>query len=337
MLMQNALRKVVDGRHLSEDEMIAVMTQIMDGGVEPALIAAFLTALRMKGEQVSEIAGAARAMREKAETLKVSTFPILDTCGTGGDEAATFNISTAAAFVAAGAGITVAKHGNKAVSSLSGSADVLNCLGVNIHAEKTVVAKCLEQVGIAFLFAPIMHPAMKNVAAVRKTLGFRTIFNLLGPLTNPAGAHVQVIGVYDMRWTSPLAQVLKGLGSHHAFIVHGADGLDEITLTTHTHVSELRNGGISDYKIEPEQFGLKRCSPEELKGGAPEENASIIRNLLAGEPGAKRDVVLLNAAAAIAATDKTDTIESGLAVARQSIDSGAALQKLKDLCRASNC
>jgi len=335
-MIANALRKVMEGHDLSGEEMGEVMARIMDGGADPIELGAFLTALRIKGESVAEIAGAAQVMRQRAVTLAVSADPILDTCGTGGDAAGTFNISTAAAFVVAGSGITVAKHGNRAVSSRSGSADVLKCLGVNIDAETYTVERCLERVGIGFLFAPRMHPAMKNAAEVRKSLGFRTIFNLLGPLTNPAGAHAQVIGVYDSRWTFPLAQVLKSLGSRHAFIVHGDDGLDEISLAAPTRVSELRKGEISNYKIEPEQFGLRRCSPDELTGGSPEDNAAIIRSILSGHRSPQRDVVVLNAAAAITAAGRTDTLQSALAVAENSIDCGAAQKKLTDLCHVSN-
>jgi anthranilate phosphoribosyltransferase len=336
MSIQEALRKVVDGRHLTEAEMTAAITEIMDGGVEPVVIGAFLTALRMKGEQACEIVGAAQAMRRKAEVLRVAAATVVDTCGTGGDGADTFNISTAAAFVVAGAGITVAKHGNRAVSSKSGSADVLKCLGVNIEAKRDKVEQCLERIGIGFLFAPMLHPAMKHAAAARKSLGFRTIFNLLGPLTNPAGAHAQVIGVYDFRWTEILARVLKDLGLRHALVVHGGDGLDEITLTTCTRVSELKNGEVRNYVIEPEQFGLKCCAPAELKGGTPEENAAIIRDILAGKPGARRDIVLLNAAAAIMAGGKAETIRDGLEMARKSVDSGAASRKLDALRQVSN-
>lgn len=336
MEIQSALHKVIERQDLSESEMIAVMNQIMEGGADISLMAAFLTALRMKGESVGEITGAAKAMRGKAESLKVSADPVVDTCGTGGDGAGTFNISTAAAFVVAGAGITVAKHGNRAVSSKSGSADVLKCLGVNIDADKSVVERCLEEVGIGFLFAPLMHAAMKYVIGVRRELGFRTIFNLLGPLTNPAKAHAQVIGVYDVRWTFPLACVLNELGCRRAFVVHGADGLDEITLTSHTHVSELKSGSVRNFSIHPEQLGFTHCSKADLKGGTPDENAAVIRALLEGETGPPRDIVLLNAAAAITVAGKSDSMQSALGLARQSIDSGAAYQKLKDLCQVSN-
>jgi len=327
-MIRKALKKVTDGKDLPESEMEEVMSQIMNGEVEPALLGAFLTGLRMKGESTQEIAGAAKVMREKAEKVLVSAEKVLDTCGTGGDGADTFNISTASAFVAAGAGITVAKHGNKAVSSRSGSADVLAKLGVNVQASKATVEKCIQEVGIGFLFAPLLHPAMKNAVAVRKALGIRTIFNVLGPLTNPAGAQYQVIGVYDPRWLVPFAEVLKDLGSKRAFIVHGYDGLDEIALTSKSHVAELSDGQISTYDIEPERFGLEKCHLEDLKGGDPDTNAQLIRRLLDGEKGPKRNVVLLNAAAGIAAV-KGLSLEEGLKEAEKSIDSGSAKKKLE--------
>lgn len=336
MEIQSALHKVIERKDLTEDEMISVMNGIMDVGSDVSLVGAFLTALRMKGECVSEIVGAAKVLREKSEKLDVSVEPIVDTCGTGGDCADTFNISTASAFVVAGAGVTVAKHGNRAVSSRSGSADVLKCLGVNIEADKSVVERCLSQAGIGFLYAPLMHKAMKQVSGIRKALGFRTIFNLLGPLTNPAGAHAQVMGVYDDQWTLPIAHVLKELGCQRAFVVHGFDGLDEITLTNHTTLVELRDGHISSYLIHPEELGFRCCSPADLKGGTPDENAAIIMALLKGEPGPKRDIVLMNAAAAIAVAGKSATMKSALELARRSIDTGAAYEKLMDLCRISN-
>ena len=336
MDIQSALRKVVERQDLTAGEMVAVMNQIMEGGADASVMAAFLTALRMKGESVGEIVGAAKSMRGKAESLSVAADPIIDTCGTGGDGAGTFNISTAAAFVVAGAGITVAKHGNRAASSRSGSADALKCLGVNIEADKSVVERCLAQVGIGFLFAPLMHTAMKYVIEVRRELGFRTIFNLLGPLTNPAKAHVQVVGVYDAQWTFPLACVLNELGCRRAFVVHGADGLDEITLTSHTHVSELKDGSVRNFLVHPEQLGFTYCTPADLKGGTPDENAAIILAALEGQTGPKRDIILLNAAAAIYVAGKSDSIQSALGLARQSIDTGAAYQKLKGLCQVSN-
>ncbi|CCQ91709.1 Anthranilate phosphoribosyltransferase [Nitrospina gracilis 3/211] len=332
----NILHKAVDGRDLTEDEMIHVMTLVMEGKVERSFLGAFLTALRMKGETVSEITGAAKVMREKAEKLEADGEHAVDTCGTGGDGANTFNISTAVAFVVAGTGVAVAKHGNRAVSSRSGSADVLKCLGVNVEAEKSVVEKCLKDAGIAFLFAPSMHKAMKHAADVRRELGFRTIFNLLGPLTNPAGVKAQVVGVFDVKWTEPLANVLGKLGCRHAFVVHGEDGLDEITLTTSTQVAELKDGKVKAYVFKPQEVGLTLCNAKDLQGGEVEDNAELVRGILAGAPGPKRDIVLLNAAAAIVAGGKATDLKAGIDIARRSIDSGAAKQKLEDLCRISN-
>ena len=335
MNIKEALNIVIDKEDLTKKEMVAVMTQVMEGQVEGSQLGAFLTALRMKGESVSEIVGAAQVMRDKAERLKVTADPIVDTCGTGGDGANTFNISTAAAFVVAGSGITVAKHGNRAVSSLSGSADVLKCLGVNIEAEKTAVENCLEDIGIGFLFAPLMHGAMKHAAGVRKELGFRTIFNLLGPLTNPAEAHAQVVGVYDSNRLEQIANVLKQLGSRHAFVVHGCDGLDEITLTGETRVCELVKGKVKEYLLRPESFGLHVCSPEDLTGGLPEKNADIINNILSGKKGPQRDIVLMNSSVAIIAGGRTENLKEAMHIARQSIDNGSAKKKLDDLCRVS--
>lgn len=331
MNIQHAVSKVQSGTDLEEAEMVSVMGQVMEGQVDDSELAAFLTALTKKGESIGEIVGSARVMRQKAEALKISSDNIVDTCGTGGDGGTTFNISTASAFVVAGAGIVVAKHGNRAVSSRSGSADVLKCLGVNIEADKAVVEKCVEQTGIGFLFAPLMHGAMKYAAPVRKKLGFRTIFNLLGPLTNPAHAHAQVIGVFDRKWVGPIAHVLKNLGSRHAFVVHGEDGLDEISLMNETLVAELVGGKVREYRIHPEEFGLERCSPGQVQGGSPEENADIIRAVLEGEAGPKLDIVLLNASAAICAGGRAGSIKDGLEVARKSIASGAAKEKLLKL------
>jgi anthranilate phosphoribosyltransferase len=273
-------------------------------------------------------------MRSKAE--KVSTQDAVDTCGTGGDGADTFNISTAVAFVVAGAGVRVAKHGNRAVSSKSGSADVLKCLGVNIEASLSTVERCIEEAGIGFLFAPLMHKAMKHAATVRKELGFRTLFNLLGPLTNPANAHAQVLGVYDSRWVNPLAEVLRDLGSRRALVVHGFDGLDEITLTSETQVSELKNDNVTSFTIDPKEYGYSLCSANDLKGGSPKENAGIIRDILNGTTGPKTDIVILNAAAAIYVGGKADSIEKGILVAANSIDSGAANKKFEQLCQMSS-
>ncbi|MZH42657.1 MAG: anthranilate phosphoribosyltransferase [Nitrospinae bacterium] len=327
------LHKVVAGNDLDENEMVSAMTCIMEGEVTDAQLAAFLTALHLKGEVVAEIVGAARVMRAKAEKLDIKATPLIDTCGTGGDGADTFNISTASALVTAGAGVNVAKHGNRAVSSRSGSADVLKCLGVNIDAGLSTVERCVEEVGIGFLFAPLLHKAMKHAAPVRKELGFRTIFNVLGPLTNPANAHAQVLGVFDVNLIQPLAEVLCNLGSRHALVVHGSDGLDEITLTGISHVAELKNGKVLSYSLDPVKLGFRTCSPDDLKGGAPEENAEMIRNILNGDKGPHRDIVLLNSAAAIYVAGKADTLESGIQCAVDSIESGKARDKLKDLCR----
>ncbi|MBI5641993.1 MAG: anthranilate phosphoribosyltransferase [Deltaproteobacteria bacterium] len=334
-MIKDAISKIVKGTDLSEAEMIEVMNEVMTGGASPAQIGSFITALRMKGETVPEITGAARVMREKA--TKVYASPgVIDTCGTGGDESMTFNISTAAAIVSAGAGLTVAKHGNRSVSSRSGSADVLRSLGVNIEAEVSRVEECIKDAGIGFLFAPMLHGAMKYAAPVRREIGIRSIFNILGPLTNPAGARRQIIGVYDPALTDLLAKVLFNLGSVHAFIVRGEDGLDEITLTGPTRVTELKDGSIKTYHIKPEDFGFKSCPSGDLKGGDPEVNAAIIMDVLNGKQGPARDVVLLNSAAAITAGGVSKTLEEGIAVARGSIDSGAALERLQKLKGITN-
>ena len=334
MFFQKFLHIVVSGKELSEEEMMGAMTEIMDGKVGDTQLAAFLTALQFKNVTVSEIVGAARVMRDKAE--KVNAKDSVDTCGTGGDGADTFNISTTVAFVVAGAGVRVAKHGNRAVSSKSGSADILKYLGVNIDASLPTVERCIEEVGIGFLFAPLMHKAMKHAAAVRKELGFRTIFNLLGPLTNPANAHAQVLGVFDSKWVTPLAEVLRELGSRHALVVHGFDGLDEITLTGETQIAELKNGKVNNFSFDPKEFGYSLCSVADLKGAEPETNAEIMREILNGSSGPKTDIVVLNAAAAIYVGGKADSIEKGILAAKNSIESGAALKKLEELCRVSN-
>ena len=334
MFFQKFLHIVVSGKDMSEEEMMGAMTEIMDGKVGDTQLAAFLTALQFKNVTVSEIVGAARVMRDKAE--KVNAKDSVDTCGTGGDGADTFNISTTVAFVVAGAGVRVAKHGNRAVSSKSGSADVLKYLGVNIDASLPTVERCIEEVGIGFLFAPLMHKAMKYAAAVRKELGFRTIFNLLGPLTNPANAHAQVLGVFDSKWVTPLAEVLRELGSRHALVVHGFDGLDEITLTGETQIAELKNEKIDNFSFNPKEFGYSLCSVADLKGAEPETNAEIMREILNGSSGPKTDIVVLNAAAAIYVGGKADSIEKGILAAKNSIESGAALKKLEELCRVSN-
>ena len=336
MTFQTTLDTLADGNDLTEDEMVASMTAIMQGEVADSQLATFLTALQAKGETVAEIVGAARVMRAKAEKLDIKSTSLVDTCGTGGDGADTFNISTASALVTAGAGVTVAKHGNRAVSSRSGSADVLKCLGVNLDANLATVKRCVDEAGLGFLFAPLMHKAMKHAAGVRKKLGVRTIFNLLGPLTNPANAQAQVLGVFDVKWVQPLAEVLCGLGCSRALVVHGSDGLDEITLTGVSQVAELKNGEVTSYNLDPAELGFDYCTSADLKGGTPEENAAIIQGILNGEKGAKRDIVVLNSAAAIYVGGKADSLEQGARLAVNSIESGKARDKLKDLCRITN-
>jgi anthranilate phosphoribosyltransferase len=336
MTFQTTLDTLADGNDLTEDEMVASMTAIMQGEVADSQLATFLTALQAKGETVAEIVGAARVMRAKAEKLDIKSTSLVDTCGTGGDGADTFNISTASALVTAGAGVTVAKHGNRAVSSRSGSADVLKCLGVNLDANLATVERCVDEAGLGFLFAPLMHKAMKHAAGVRKKLGVRTIFNLLGPLTNPANAQAQVLGVFDVKWVQPLAEVLCGLGCSRALVVHGSDGLDEITLTGVSQVAELKNGEVTSYNLDPAELGFDYCTSADVKGGTPEENAAIIQGILNGEKGAKRDIVVLNSAAAIYVSGKADSLEQGARLAVNSIESGKARDKLKDLCRITN-
>jgi len=334
MIQQN-IAKVVEGRNLSEEEMMGVMDEIMEGACTPAQIAAFLVAMRMKGETVEEIVGAARVMREKATRIRVAAFPdgqgLVDTCGTGGDGRGTFNVSTTAAFVAAGAGVPIAKHGNRSVSSTCGSADVLEALGLRLDVPPEVIQRCISETGIGFLFAPLLHGAMKHAVGPRREIGVRTLFNILGPLTNPAGATGQVLGVFRPQLAEPLAEVLGRLGSHRVFVVHGGDGTDEMTLTGPTHVAELSSGKVISYEIVPERFGFRRCSPEDIRGGKPEENACIVRQILDGEHGPRRDMTLMNAAAAIVAGGKAEDLEEGVDMARASIDSGAARDRLQRL------
>ncbi|WKZ32250.1 MAG: anthranilate phosphoribosyltransferase [Thermodesulfobacteriota bacterium] len=334
-MIKEALGKVIKGTDLSESEMSGVMNEVMTGAASPAQIGAFLTALRMKGETVDEITGAARVMREKATRIDAPEGAV-DTCGTGGDESMTFNISTAAALVASAAGVTIAKHGNRSVSSRCGSADVLRALGVNIEAECARVEECIREAGIGFLFAPMLHGAMKYAAPVRREIGIRSVFNILGPLTNPAGSKRQVIGVYDPALTDTLAKVLFNLGSIRAFIVRGEDGLDEITLAAETKITELKDGSIHTYHLKPEDLGFERCAPGDLKGGGPDENADIILNVLRGGKGPARDIVILNAAAAITAAGSVPGFREGVAAARGAIDSGKALEKLEKLKEISN-
>jgi anthranilate phosphoribosyltransferase len=335
-MIRETIQKVVDGSDLTEQETVDTMNEIMSGEATPAQIACFITALRLKGETIEEITGAARVMREKATKIHTKHPFVVDTCGTGGDGSHTFNISTTAAFVVAGAGIPVAKHGNRSVSSSSGSADVLKALGVNIEIGPEQVGACIDDVGIGFLFAPALHGAMKYAIGPRREIGIRTIFNALGPLTNPAGAQGQVIGVYAQSLTELLANALKNLGTHHAFVVHGGDGLDEITTTTTTQVSELGGGAVKTYTLDPADFGISAAQPADLVGGTPEENAEMTAKILKGEKGPKRDIVLINAAAAIITGGKADDLKAGLAIAADSIDSGRALEKLEGLKARSN-
>jgi anthranilate phosphoribosyltransferase len=330
-MIREALAKVVQGLDLQEAEMSEVMTEMMEGKATPAQMGGFLTALRMKGETVEEVTGAARIMRQKATRIDARSAVIVDTCGTGGDGGKTFNISTTAAFVVAAAGLTVAKHGNRAVSSSCGSADVLEALGVNIDVSPEVVEECLQQIGIGFLFAPKLHGAMKHAIGTRRELGLRTLFNLLGPLTNPASATAQLIGVYDPKLTEMFAGVLRNLGTKRAFVVHGTDGLDEATVTGETRVSELREGIVSTYNIDPVDFFGRTFETEGLRGGDSATNAGITRDILAGKDGAGRKIVLLNAALAIVAGGRADTVGEGIKVAEDCIDSEAARKKLEAL------
>ena len=335
-MIQDAIAKLADRVDLSEKEAEEVMLEIMDGSTTASQIAAYLMGLRMKGETVEEIAGSARAMRSRAVRIQAADHLVVDTCGTGGDRASTFNISTTAAFVIAGAGITVAKHGNRSVSSRSGSADVLKALGVQIDLPPERIGDCLNEVGVGFLFAPLFHGAMKHCAGPRQEMGIRTLLNILGPLTNPAGASVQVLGVYDGCLTELIAKVLVHLGTQHCFVVHGMDGLDEITLTDRTQVSEGKAGVVSSYHLQPSDFGLARVSIKELVGGAPEENARITKDVLQGVKGPRRDIVCMNAAPAFVATESVTSLQEGFQMAARMIDTGAAMGKLERLIEFTN-
>ncbi len=334
-MIRETIQKVVDGQNLTERETVDTMNEIMSGKATPAQVASFITALRIKGETIEEITGAARVMREKSTKVHTKHAFVVDTSGTGGDGSHTFNISTTAAFVVAGTGIAVAKHGNRAISSRSGAADVLNALGVNIEIGPEQIGACIDDAGIGFLFTITLHSAMKYAIGPRQEVGIRTIFNALGPLTNPADAQAQVLGVYAPTLTEPLAHVLKNFGSQCAFVVHGGDGLDEITTTTTTQVSELADGAVNTYTLDPTELGIPTAQPSDLKGGTPEENAEMTLSVLKGEKGPRRDIVLLNAAA-IVAGGKADDITAGLAAAAESIDSGRALEKLEGLKAKSN-
>jgi len=335
-MIKEAISKIVEGNSLGEEEAGCVMGEIMGGRATPAQIASFLTALRMKGETVKEITGCAREMLKRVDSFNLKEDILVDTCGTGGDRSDTFNISTVSAFVVAGTGLTVAKHGNRALSSQCGSADVLETLGVKLDLPKEKVKECLGKVGIGFLFAPLFHRAMKYALAPRQEMGIRTIFNILGPLTNPLGANVRLIGVYDPSLTETLAMVLKNLGVRGAFAVWGEDGLDEISIMGRTRVTQLKDGLIETYYIEPEDFGMTRAPLEEIKGGSREENALILQKVLEGEKGPKRDVVLLNSAACLAAAGLAGDLREGIKIAENSIDSGKAKEKLESLITFTN-
>lgn len=340
MPLKTAIAAVINGRDLSFEEAEVAMNAIMSGEATPAQIGGYLVALRMKGERVAEIAGSAKSMRAHVVPVTLATTletgkMLVDTCGTGGDGKHTFNISTTAAFVVAGAGVKVAKHGNRAASSKSGSADVLMALGGNLDLDAAAVGACIDEVGIGFLYAIKHHPAMKHAIGPRRQLGQRTIFNVLGPLTNPAGATHQLIGVYSPHLTEPLANVLGQLGTTAAYVVHGADGLDELSITGVNRVSELRDGVVKTYELDPTSLGLSLGQLDDLIGGTPEENAAITKNVLSGDDqSACRDIVLLNAAAALSLAD--GDWEAGLAAARQSIDSGQALATLNAWIAATN-
>lgn len=327
---KEVLWRLVAGESLSREETEELFGALMDGQVSEPIKAALLVALRMKGEAVSEISGAAAAMRSRVIPIPHTSEGIVDTCGTGGDGRGTFNISTAAALVAAAAGVSVAKHGNRSVSSKSGSADVLAALGVKIEIDPATAGQALDTVGITFLFAPLLHPAMREVMPVRRELGMRTIFNVLGPLTNPAGARRQVMGVYAQALVEPIGQVLRDLGAEHALVVHG-DGLDEITTTGPTTVSEVRDGEVRTYTLEPERFGIRRVQVEDLAGGRPEDNAALMHRVFGGEAGPLADVTALNAGAAVYVAGLAPSLEEGVDAARSVLASGAAAGKLEEL------
>jgi anthranilate phosphoribosyltransferase len=334
-MIKEAINMVVQGIDLSESEMRQCMEEIMEGRATDAQIGAFLTALRIKGETVDEITAAVKVMREKAAKIDAPEG-VVDTCGTGGDMAYTFNISTTTAVVVAACGVPVAKHGNRSVSSRSGSADVLEALGVKIDLEPEKVQRCLFETGFGFLFAPLFHPAMKYAIGPRRQIGIRTIFNILGPLTNPAGAKRQTLGVFASKLTTPLAEVLGRLGAEDVMVFHGEDGLDEITITDGTKVSRYRGGKLDEFVLSPEDFGLQKASSEEIAGGDAEKNAEITRKILEGEKGPRRDIVLMNSAATLMVAGKTEDPKEAVQLASEAIDSGRALKKLEEIIEITN-
>jgi anthranilate phosphoribosyltransferase len=333
--IKDAIGTIVARVDLQDDDMQAVMRQIMTGGATPTQIGGFLVGMRAKGETVEEISAAARVMRELAMRVKVSPENLVDTCGTGGDNRRLFNVSTAAAFVVAAAGGRVAKHGNRSMSSKSGSADLLEAMGVPLEVTPEHVAESIERVGIGFMFAPAHHPAARFAAAPRRELGTRTLFNLLGPLTNPANAPHQLLGVFAERWVEPLANVLKSLGSIHVLVVHSEDGLDEVSLAAPTQVSELKGGKVTSYRIQPEDFGIVRQPLDALEVDGPQASLAMVHTALSGAPGPARDMLALNAGAAIYAADVTATLKEGVALAQKTLASGAAKAKLAEFLEHS--
>ncbi len=335
-MIKEAIKKVVEKKDLDRKEMIVCMGEIMSGQATPAQIGSFVTALRLKGETVEEITGAVMVMREKATRIEVGDAPLVDTCGTGGSEKDIFNVSTVSAFVVSGAGLKVAKHGNRGISSQCGSADVIRALGVNIDIKPDKVKECIEKVGIGFLFAPLFHSAMKYAIGPRREIGIRTIFNILGPLTNPAGANCQVLGVYRQELTELLVNVLKNLDTKRALVVHGFDGLDEITITDKTKISELNRGKIKTYNVKPQDFGVRSAKLADIKGGNVGDNTAIVNEILAGRKGAQQDIVLVNASAALVAGGLVPDFKKGVEMARASIESGKAKEKLNQLVKFTN-
>lgn len=335
----DALHKVAKTEHLSAEEAAAAMNEILTGEAGPVLVSGLLVALGMKGETVDELIGFARAMRARAAVIPlrgVEARALVDTCGTGGDSSGSFNISTVSAFVVAGAGVPVAKHGNRSISSRCGSADVLEALGASVQLTPQQVAASIESVGIGFLFAPLIHPAMRHAQPVRGELKMRTVFNMLGPLTNPAGAGAQVVGVFDAKLVPMMAEALAGLGLRRGFVVHGSDGLDEITTTGPTLVAEIADGKVAERRLTPDDFGLPMAQPNDLVGGGREANAAIAREILEGRPGPKRDIVVANAAAALVAASRAEDFRDGAKLASESIDSGKALNTLEEFVRFTN-
>jgi len=330
-VIQQSIQRLLDGRDLDREGAREAMSAIVDGDATPAQIGGFLVALRMKGETVEEIVGCAEALRERVRRVSPARSDLVDTAGTGGDGGRTFNISTAAALVAAAAGAGVAKHGNRAVSSASGSADVLEALGFEIELEPPTVERSIDELGFGFIFAPAYHPAMRHAAPVRRELGVRTVFNLLGPLTNPAGARAQVIGVYAPERARPLAEALLRLGTSRALVVHGAGGIDELSPTGPSLVCEVREGAVHEWTLDPLEAGIPSCDPDELAGGSPAENAEAIRRVFAGEPGGRRSAVALNAAAALVVAGAVADLRDGVALAVEALDSGAAGERLERL------